>query len=155
MYICTSLQQGIKFIRHSIQFACLGVFCTGTVDIKQLTIGGSRRKLVPLDGELFIPIFFFSSTPFPWINWEETFACPLLSKTSRIRPWNGLNRCGSRIITPLSVSQVLNSHSHVMYILSILLAKYHPYLRRDASLSFKLLRHGTLNLHWPVFQRER
>ena len=26
--------------------------------------------------------------------------------------------------TPLSVSQVLNSHSHVMYILSILLAKY-------------------------------
>ena len=27
-------------------------------------------------------------------------------------------------ITPLSVSQVLNSHSHVMYILSILLAKY-------------------------------
>ena len=25
---------------------------------------------------------------------------------------------------PLSVSQVLNSHSHVMYILSILLAKY-------------------------------
>ena len=25
----------------------------------------------------------------------------------------------------------------------------HPYLRRDASLSFKLLRHGTLNLHWP------
>ena len=28
------------------------------------------------------------------------------------------------INTPLSVSQVLNSHSHVMYILSILLAKY-------------------------------
>ena len=28
------------------------------------------------------------------------------------------------IYTPLSVSQVLNSHSHVMYILSILLAKY-------------------------------
>ena len=26
--------------------------------------------------------------------------------------------------TPLSVSQVLNSHSHVMYILSIVLAKY-------------------------------
>ena len=28
------------------------------------------------------------------------------------------------LVTPLSVSQVLNSHSHVMYILSILLAKY-------------------------------
>ena len=27
-------------------------------------------------------------------------------------------------VTPLGVSQVLNSHSHVMYILSILLAKY-------------------------------
>ena len=30
---------------------------------------------------------------------------------------------------------------------------FHPYLRRDASLSFKSLRHGTLNLHWPEFQR--
>ena len=31
----------------------------------------------------------------------------------------------------------------------------HPYLRRDASLSFKLLRHGTLNLHWPDISKER
>ena len=35
------------------------------------------------------------------------------------RPWQRLFHS-----TPLSVSQVLNSHSHVMYILSILLAKY-------------------------------
>ena len=51
---------------------------------------------------------------------------PIKARSLPIRPFfhSGKERGLIGSLTPLSVSQVLNSHSHVMYILSILLAKY-------------------------------